>query len=85
MVADNASPAWLRGFSRRQQVLLPTIENERESLMGDSEQPCGSSDATIGIIESTLDQFTFVTQYLFFERQIASSYRWFAGSRCFGS
>ena len=76
MVADNASPAWLRGFSRRQQVLLPTIENESESLMSDSEQPCGSCDATIGSIESTLDQFTFVTQYLFFKREIISSNSW---------
>ena len=72
MVADDASPAWLRGFSRRQQVLLPSIENEGESLMGDSEQPGGTGDATIGSIKSTLDQFTFITQYLFFEREIVS-------------
>ena len=72
MVADDASPAWLRGFSRRQQVLLPSIENEGETLMGDTEQPSGSCDATIGSIKSVLDQFTFETQYLFFEREIVS-------------
>jgi hypothetical protein len=72
MVADDASPAWLRRFSRRQQVLLPSIENEGESLMRNSEQPSSTCDATIGGIESALDQFTFVTQYLFFEREIVS-------------
>src|SRR5258705_13450525 len=76
MVADDASPAWLRGFSRRQQVLLPSIENEGESLMGNSDQPSSPCDASIGSIKSALDQFTFVTQYLFFEREIRSGCGW---------
>ena len=51
---------------------MPTIENEGESLMSNSEQPSSSGDATIGSIKSALDQFTFVTQYLFFKREIVS-------------
>ena len=72
MVADDASPAWLCGFARRQQVLLSSIENEGEALMGHSEQPSGPCNATIGNIKSTLDQFTFVNEYLLFEREIRS-------------
>jgi hypothetical protein len=72
MVADDASPAWLGRLSRRQQVFLPSIENESESLVSDSEQASRTGDATIGRIKSTLDQFAFVTQYLIFEREIRS-------------
>jgi hypothetical protein len=73
MIADNASPARLRRFPRWQQVLLPSIENEGESLMGNSEQASGSCDAAIGGVKSAFDQFTLITQYLFFEREMGSA------------
>jgi len=73
MITDDAAPARFRGFTRRQQILLPSIENEGESLMGNSQQASGSGDAAVGGIKSAFDQFTFVVQHLFLERETRSA------------
>src|SRR6266498_877926 len=70
MVADDATPARLRRFTRGQQILLTTIENESEPLMCDSQHSSCTCDAAVRCLQRMPDQFALVAKYLCFERSV---------------
>ena len=55
MIANDASSAWLRRLPRRQQIPLPAIENESQSLMGNSKQASSAGDAALGNFKGAFD------------------------------
>ena len=46
---------------------MPAIQNERQALMGYAEHPSSARHATVGGFQGTLDQLSFVVQYLSFQ------------------
>ena len=62
MITDDASSSFLDWCTNRQEITMTAVENEREALVRNAEETCGSRDAAAGIFECFADQAAFIPE-----------------------